>query len=84
MEVLLVEYANDIFLHERRILACPPGRSVIAVTPHGDVYEEELASSARVFRPTAARNAVPPAYRNGSNSILFRRQLGEESGGYGY
>ena len=67
MEALLVEYDRDTFLHERRVLAFP-GLSVIVLTPHGDVYEEELRSHARAYFPTRVRTATPARYRNGDRA----------------
>ena len=41
---LLVSYAGDDWLHERVVLSLPTHESICVVTPHWDVYVEQLSS----------------------------------------
>ena len=62
MEAVLVEYAGDLYLHERRILGFDGADHVIVCTPHFDIYRERWSSYERMFLP-GARGGLPARWK---------------------
>lgn len=50
-EVVLAEYEDDLWLHERYVLSVVSLTEFIVVTPHWDLYVEPLSDYAALFRP---------------------------------
>ena len=80
LEAVLVEYAEDPYLHERRILAFDDEDYVVVCTPHFDIYTERWSEYDRLFLPgprggLPARWSIPP--RSG-RVVRFRPGAWEE------
>ena len=70
---LLVEYQDDDYIHERLVLTLPTAGAICGVTPHYDVYVEDLDDWKSCWRP-GPRGDVPPRWRQSGKFIRFNNE----------